>query len=336
MLASAVSPPCTYATNNVLQRPSIPLTLFTDAAEVAARAEAIGNFFLRRLDANRATKRGEGGPLQPASCVPPSELRGFNFTKVNADEVLFTVGSSYEGRYMVVVNKFPLARRHVLLCTADLRAQLMRRDDLRTVAAILTANPALSAYFNSWGASASVNHLHVHIVDEGLPSLRRRLRVVAPAHRPSGATRLVLDNFPAAQHFCFVYSDAAAGRRVAAAADAVAAKTPTSDHTGIEAMWRLLDAMHRAEQPYNLLFGQGLAVVVPRPVDPTKRGRNEPFTVGDHGGMEFGGRFTLYNGGDLDAMTGDLMHSALVNCSSECVAPGWGGGEEDGTPQARL
>jgi hypothetical protein len=61
-------------------------------------------------------------------------------------------------------------------------------------------------------------------------------------------------------------------------------------------------------------------------VDPTKRGRNEPFTVGDHGGMEFGGRFTLYNGGDLDAMTGDLMHSALVNCSSECVAPGWGGG----------
>ena len=200
---------------------------------------------MRRLDANRAVKRGEGGPLQAVSCVaPPLHPSAFNFSKVHADEVLFAVADE---RYSVIVNMYPLARRHVLLCSTEVRPQQLIKDDVGAIAALLSASPGLSAWYNSWGASASVNHMHVHIVDDALPALRRPLRLAAARAPFARRARLQLDGFPAAEHFVYVYASVLAAPRVARAVAASSASAAPDDG-GVAALWNLVAALHSVGQ----------------------------------------------------------------------------------------
>ena len=163
---------------------------------------------------------------------------------MRADEVLFDVD---DGRYRVVVNMYPLARRHVLVCAADVRPQQLVEADVGAIAALLSESPGLSAWYNSWGASASVNHLHVHVVDDALPALRRPLRLITARAPFARRARLCLESFPAEDHFVFVYASELAAPRVARAVAASSAGA-IPDGIGVAALWDLIDALHSVGQ----------------------------------------------------------------------------------------
>ncbi|XP_032302826.1 GDP-D-glucose phosphorylase 1 [Coturnix japonica] len=159
---------------------------------------------LAQLNVQRATLRRR--PQEVRSVTEPFSARHFNFTQIQPGELLLRLrrGTSTHGdraapaELLVAINVSPLLRGHVLLLPEPglflpqrLTPELLLAG-LQLV--LLSARPGFRVGFNSLGASASVNHLHLHGLDlphpllvESAPAepLRDRLhvlwRVPAPA-----------------------------------------------------------------------------------------------------------------------------------------------------------
>jgi hypothetical protein len=320
-----------------------------------------------------------GGKLPATVVLPALNPRAFNFLKVAANECIGAV-SLARCDYRVVVNKWPVYRRHIMLVSTDLRPQVrsaawaavllhnatrrrrsqrlppvspnpqvLLRADLAAAAAFMRASSLPCLFFNSWSAGASVNHFHFQAMDEAPPVVH--LQTVAVAVSPAmatagvgggvqgGAALLRLRGFPAHHTVVRLLPEGGGGvgrgelRGAAGAATAGAEVSATEGEAaeGAESafteaavgrLWALVRAMQRADQPHNLLFFRGLAVVVGRSRDPRRRGRFHAGCGGiDLGCNEFAGWFTAFTQEAFDEYDARAARLAMQECSEICVTP---------------
>ncbi|XP_055524152.1 GDP-D-glucose phosphorylase 1 [Wyeomyia smithii] len=155
--------------------------------------------FLLQLNRQRTTERRK--PDIFSGLRPLFDPTRFNFNKVDSREILleFTIGSTLVS---ILINNSPLTRNHVLI-VPDLtqnQPQVLTADSL-TVAVQLMLKLADRNYrilYNSPGALASVNHLHLHLLH-----ISHKLYVedACLTELQNGLYRL--DNQPA-KAYCFV------------------------------------------------------------------------------------------------------------------------------------
>jgi len=131
--------------------------------------------------------------------------------------------------FQLLPNKFPVASRHLLLVDATLSPQRLSPMSVDAMASLLTACNPFAAAFNSWGAAASIAHLHVHLTDETLPIDRFELRNKGTAE--NGAPTFELSGYPA-HHLAFKWSDCVSRSALVAQ----------------------LDGLHAAGTPYNVVL----------------------------------------------------------------------------------
>ena len=246
-----------------------------DEHEVASMA---GRSLRRRLDARRSTKPKQAKP-QTQVCTP-FDPADFNFSKIKDARERVATLSLEGGHYEILTNKFPLARCHMLLVAKALVPQQMSRGHLEAIHDLTRAS-SFCAYFNSWCASASVNHFHTHLIGEMPPVTALPL---VPGPLLAGGVRcLVPDGFPG---HCYVLE---------------ASELPL--------VAELVAAMQADNQPHNLLLTGRHIYVWPKPNVRSPRSLElYPETVG---GPELVGSFTVYTSTDYEALSLDAMEEAL-------------------------
>jgi len=242
-----------------------------DAVDETEVREKFGDVFRKRLDARRNTKPKK--PDEQRLVCTPFNADGFHFGKIKNDrERIVKLQLASAGRYDVLTNKFPLFPKHMLLTAKALVPQQMNATHLRAICE-LQQSSSFCAYFNSWCASASVNHFHCHLIDESPPVTAFPL-VAGPL--VMGVRCLEPQGFPG---FCYVFPKAAAFPFVDAA----------------------VRAMQQDNQPHNLLFTPRFIYVFPKPlVRPSRSFELYPETVG---GPELIGSFTVYSSEVYDILT---------------------------------
>jgi ATP adenylyltransferase/5',5'''-P-1,P-4-tetraphosphate phosphorylase II len=234
-----------------------------DAVDESEVRELMGLVFRKRLDARRNTKPKKSDD-QLLVCTPFNP-NGFHFGKIqNERERIVKLQLSASSSYSVLTNKFPLFPRHMLLTADALVPQQMNATHLRAICE-LQRKSSFCAYFNSWCASASINHFHVHLIDE-FPPVTSFPLIAGPL--VMGVRCLQPEGFPG---FCYVFPKSAA--------------LPIVD--------TIISAMQVDNQPHNLLFTPRFIYVFPKPhVRPARSFELYPETVG---GPELIGSFTVYN-----------------------------------------
>lgn len=100
--------------------------------------------------------------------VTPFNHDDFNFTKVDAKEVLLVIESPRFGSVSLLINNSPLTQYHTLICPQVEKClpQMLTRDGLEFCMDMLMGlkNPAYRIGYNSPLALASVNHFHLHLL----------------------------------------------------------------------------------------------------------------------------------------------------------------------------
>lgn len=242
-----------------------------DAVDETEVRESVG-LFRKRIDARRNTKPKK--PDEQKFVCTPFDPNGFNFGKIrNPRERIVKLGLT-AGRYDVLTNKFPLFPKHMLLVAKALVPQQMTGTHLRAIVELQMAS-SFCAYFNSWCASASVNHFHCHLIDE-FPPVTAFPLVAGPI--VMGVRCLQPQGFPG---FCYVFP-----------------KSKTFPY--VEAA---ITAMQQDNQPHNLLLTPKFIYVFPKPtVRPERTFELYPETVG---GPELIGSFTVYTREVYDSLTAE-------------------------------
>ncbi|XP_041651889.1 GDP-D-glucose phosphorylase 1 [Cheilinus undulatus] len=131
--------------------------------------------FIAQLNIQRGTERRK--PQEILSIQQEFNAKQFNFNKINPEEIIFemikdTEGGSERGqlhqpcRMVVLVNISPLEFGHCLFvpdpshCLPQVLTPFAIQVGIESV--LLSADPGFRVGFNSLGAFASVNHLHLH------------------------------------------------------------------------------------------------------------------------------------------------------------------------------
>ncbi|XP_023117951.2 GDP-D-glucose phosphorylase 1 isoform X2 [Amphiprion ocellaris] len=134
--------------------------------------------FVAQLNIQRGLERRK--PQEILSIQQEFNAGQFNFNKINPDEILFEMIKDTEGdtvlsdngqfpqpsRMVVLVNVSPLEFGHCLFVPEPSRCfpQILTEFAIRTgiESVLLSSDPGYRVGFNSLGAFASVNHLHLH------------------------------------------------------------------------------------------------------------------------------------------------------------------------------
>ncbi|XP_077423311.1 GDP-D-glucose phosphorylase 1 [Vanacampus margaritifer] len=129
--------------------------------------------FVAQLNVKRGMERRK--PQEILSIQQNFNTKQFNFNKVNPDEIIFEMIKESEEEHeiahqpyktVVLVNVSPLEFGHCLFvpdpahCSPQLLTRLAIQAGIESV--LLSSDPAFRVGFNSLGAFASVNHLHLH------------------------------------------------------------------------------------------------------------------------------------------------------------------------------
>ena len=253
------------------QLPPDQRLIMYDACDDEEIVVNLGACLRKRIDGRRNTKPNK--PNDQMLVCTPFDPSAFNFTKIkNPREKLLKLKFSTGSNYEVLTNKFPLFPGHMLLVANDLVPQQMRPCHLLAITELLQGCSGFSAYFNSWCASASVNHFHVHLIDEQPPVTRYPL---VPGPHVRGQRCLQPEGFPG---FCYVF-----------------------EVTQLELVGEVVLAMQHDNQPHNALFTGRYIYLFPKPLQrPARSFELYPETVG---GPELIGSFTVYERADYDAIT---------------------------------
>lgn len=135
--------------------------------------------YVAQLNIQRGIERRK--PQEILSIQQEFNAKQFNFNKINPDEIIFemlkdAVGGStshengkqlhQSGRMVVLVNVSPLEFGHCLFVPDPTRCfpQVLTRFAIQVgiESVLLSSDPGFRVGFNSLGAFASVNHLHLH------------------------------------------------------------------------------------------------------------------------------------------------------------------------------
>ncbi|KAL1526039.1 hypothetical protein AB1Y20_020860 [Prymnesium parvum] len=296
---------------NMLLRSSADLPadqrlIMYDACDIHEIRQQLG-YFRKRIDARRNTK-----PKKPDAQLyvcTPFDFDAFNFTKIKNDRERILTVQLQTGPYDVLTNKFPLFQKHMLLVSKLLVPQQMTFNHLAAVVQLLQAC-SFCAYFNSWCASASVNHFHCHIIDE-VPPVADFPLVQGPLIL--GTRCLQPQGFPG---FCYVFKA-----------------------TQLSLVDTVIQAMQADNQPHNLMFTQRHIYIFPKPLQRPARSRElYPETVG---GPELIGSFTVYNEEDYEAISAatidELVRINTAPLPSRVLRRGGGGnGVDDAAVHAAV
>lgn len=163
----------------------------------------------------------------------PFEPHCFNFGLPDLAKELFWQGMLHGRETRFFYNKFPFVSGHLLMVpdTLAFHPQFLRRDMLDFAWRFLdeagVGLPGIGAGYNSYGALASVNHLHFQVFVR-----ERALPVEAEYWAHNGGA----ESYPAEVVVCGSAREA----------------------------WRVLSAAHEEDQAYNLVLRPGIAYVLPR------------------------------------------------------------------------
>lgn len=134
--------------------------------------------FVAQLNIQRGLERRK--PQEILSIQQEFNAVQFNFNKINPDEIIFEMTKDTEGdtalsdngqfpqpsRMVVLVNVSPLEFGHCLFVPEPSRCfpQILTKFAIRVgiESVLLSSDPGFRVGFNSLGAFASVNHLHLH------------------------------------------------------------------------------------------------------------------------------------------------------------------------------
>lgn len=177
----------------------------------------------------------------------------------------------------VLYHKFPFVAYHllILLDPTGLHPQFMTSRSIK-LAWQLTSRaadniPGFGLAYNSLGASASVNHLHVHGFVQKEPfAIETRVWQHNGGDRP----------YPVQCH-----------------------PVHSSDEC-----WEFIEKLHHDNQPYNLLFRPSVCYVIPRPPQGL---RELPGWLPDAGWYELSGGFNLVNHHYFNGLTVDDIEAGL-------------------------
>lgn len=234
-----------------------------DACDSQEVSQSLGGSagYRKRLDARRGNKPKKADNQRDV-CTP-FDHAAFNFSKISNQREILAVLPEYN----ILTNRFPLFPGHCLLTAKALVPQQLSATHLSAIVR-LVSHSGFSAYFNSWCASASVNHFHCHLIDELPPVAQQRLvsgpRVLGePTLRPAESSGS-----------CYVFGASQLGL-----------------------VGRAVSAMQAENQPHNLLFTPLHIYVWPKPLQrPARSSDLYPETVG---GPELVGSFTVYTERDF-------------------------------------
>lgn len=126
--------------------------------------------YVAQLNVQRGIERRK--PQEILSIQQEFNAKQFNFNKINPEEIIFEMIKDVEGqlhepcRMVVLVNVSPLEFGHCLFVPDPSRClpQVMTKFAIQVgiESVLLSSDPGFRVGFNSLGAFASVNHLHLH------------------------------------------------------------------------------------------------------------------------------------------------------------------------------
>lgn len=249
-----------------------------DACDKCEVKAPLGDICRKRLDPRRNTKPKK--PDNQTHVCTPFDSAAFNFGKIsNPGERLLEITHSGSA-YTVLTNKFPLFPKHMLLVAKELVPQQLTLPHLRAVTDIIKKT-SFCAYFNSWCASASVNHFHCHIIDEHPPVTMFPFDLATPMN---GSVCYTLLGYPG---HCYVL--------------------PIQS---IEAACEAVNAMQEDNIPHNLLFTPTHIYIWPKPEERSDRSFElYPETVG---GPELLGSFTLYSEAEYRLLNSEAAEELIA------------------------
>lgn len=107
-------------------------------------------------------------PQQITSITPLFDENAFNFNKIRFDEILFEYEHPKVKTLVTwIINNSPVTMYHAMICPAlkENRPQVLTSDAITIAIDILMAFDDKNFWigYNSPGALASVNHLHLHL-----------------------------------------------------------------------------------------------------------------------------------------------------------------------------
>ena len=216
----------------------------------------------------------------------PFDPHCFNFTQPLLEKELLWRGQMGGRPVSFFYNKFPFVRRHLLMVPdpAACHAQYLSRDMLKFAWRLLEdlgrAWPGIGMGYNSYGAHASVNHLHYQCFDRVEP-----LPIEQPYWRHNGGSVA----YPAA------------------------CRTAESE----TAAWRLVRELHAVPTAYNLVMRPGRTYVLPRRLQGTYAASD--LSTG-HAWYEMAGGTVVTRRRVYDSLTAERITGELARVADLSVA----------------
>ncbi len=228
---------------------------------------------LRALRPARASSQKLANAL-----APPFSEAGFHFNKPFLRPEILWEGELFRHSVRLLYNKFPFVPLHGLLVPVPERGlpQAIQQEwHLFAWHVCQTLGKAIAGFtmaYNSYGAQASVNHLHFQtcVRDVPLP--------VESAHwqHKGGQTAYPVP--------CHTFTDP------------------------LDA-WFFIDHLQQARQPYNLIYTPGQLYCLPRQL---QGNHPQPAWSPGYAWYEMAGGMTAYNRSDFDRLRATDLHNALA------------------------
>ena len=225
----------------------------------------------------RALRPPRASQTRITTLQQPFDARGFHFNKPFLAKEILWQGVLADKPVRLLYNKFPFAPLHGLITPAPERnlpqwlTPEMHDWAWRCCAELGRNLPGLGLAYNSLGAQASVNHLHLQsfMQADALP-------VCAPAFRHNGGST----PYP----------------------------IPCLRCDGLEQAWFELDALHASGTPYNLVYRPDVLYLLPRRMQSEA---TLPDWCAGMAWSELAGVMTVFNREDFDSLQEPGIMAAL-------------------------
>eukprot|EP00033_Pygsuia_biforma_P002537 GCRY01002808.1.p1 GENE.GCRY01002808.1~~GCRY01002808.1.p1 ORF type:complete len:275 (-),score=25.05 GCRY01002808.1:18-842(-) len=120
------------------------------------------SFVLQYNEGRITQKRPRISAFEKEKIIQPFNPQEFNFRKICAEEVLYSLGTNNE--HSVLINNAPLCNNHILFAPyiEQCLPQVLTQKGFSSALEFFSkmSNPTFRLIFNSLGGLASVNHLH--------------------------------------------------------------------------------------------------------------------------------------------------------------------------------
>jgi diadenosine tetraphosphate (Ap4A) HIT family hydrolase len=212
----------------------------------------------------------------------PFDVNGFHFNKPFLRKEAFWCGELHGVEIELLYNKFPFVPMHCLLVPdrmqrlPQLLTQKYHEYVWKLAERLAEGLPGIGIAYNSYGAYASVNHLHFQLFVRPRP-----LPLMQDHWRHNGGDR----DYPLN---CEIYRSAAQA-------------------------WQRIKALHQADISYNLIYQPGGLYCIPRARQGSYQ--HQPWTRG-FAWYELAGGFTTFSRSDFDTLDGQAISQELAKLQS--------------------